>query len=155
MNEMTEEEWGSALERTETRGERKKEIGLILQTLLHVGSEKLTQLQNTPARERGEVAKTLLHEIREVRKYSNKSLVEKGNQMGMVVPHITNAWQWSWMRKADMKKTVEEVEAAAAAAPAAQQYADTEPEDEDDTIMVDIGGEMVEMTRAQANQILA
>jgi len=158
MKDITEEEWGTGLERTETRGERKKEIGLILQTLLHIGSEKLTQLQNSPSKDRAAIAKNILTELREVRKYSNKSLIEKGRQMGIVVPQICDRWYWNWVRKSDMKKDNEEIEPAvtAPANPEIDTNADTEPEeDQDEIIYVDIGGEMVEMTRAQANQILA
>lgn len=174
MKELTEEQWGAALERMETNGERKKEIGLILQTLLHVGSEKLTQFQNASRAERGDLAKAILTELRQVRDYSNKSLVEKGNQMGMVVPHITKDWRWSWMKKAEMKTKGEDSTPAVAAAgagagaepvqiaapqppvPVHEQYPDTEEEEEtppQDMIMVDIGGEMVEMTLAQAQRI--
>lgn len=161
MKELTEEQWGTALERIETKFEQRKEIGLILQTLLHVGSEKLTQLQNATRDQRGLIGKALLDELRRVRGYSNKSLIEKGNQMGMVVPQITKDWRWSWMRKADMKgvkeEDVEEVAPVPAPAPAppapAPPLEDTD-EEGDETIMVDIGGEMIEMTRAQANELL-
>jgi len=169
MKELTEEQWGTALERIETKFEQRKEIGLILQTLLHVGSEKLTQLQNATRDQRGVIGKILLEELRGVRSYSNKSLVEKGKQMGMVVPQITKDWRWSWMRKADMKDfkeeevEVEEVEKVApglpappiAETPVAETNAsDTETEEQEETIMVDIGGEMIEMTRAQATELL-
>ena len=172
MNNLTEEQWGTALERIETKFEQRKEIGLILQTLLHVGSEKLTQMQNATRDQRGPIGKVLLEELRRVRSYSNKSLLEKGNQMGMVVPQITKDWRWSWMRKSDMKSVKEEeVQEVAPAppqpvvpssetrtvpAPAPVPLVETHPSDseEEDTVMVDIGGEMIEMTRAQANEIL-
>jgi hypothetical protein len=173
MQKMTEEEWGTALEKTETNAERKKEIGLILQTLLHVGSEKLTQVNNTP---RGDARETLilsaLEELKNVREYTNKSLIQKGNQMGMVVPHITKDWRWSWMKKADMKKPLEESAALSApvpvvvgagagvapteeAAPVDPGYRpDTEEDPPQETVMVEIGGEMIEMTRQQMQQLL-
>lgn len=155
MKEITEEQWGAALERMETNGERKKEIGLILQTLLHVGSEKLTQFQNASRVERANLGKTILTELKQVRDYSNKSLIEKGNQMGMVVPHITKDWRWSWMRKADMKTlpeedlAVEEPDVEESPAPAIEEPV-APPEER---IMVDIGGEMVEMTITQARRL--
>jgi hypothetical protein len=165
MKAITEEEWGTALERIENKFEQKKEIGLILQTMLHVGSEKLTLLNNTERSARGPIAKTLLGELKAVRSYSNKSLIEKGNQMGMVVPQITKDWRWSWVKKADMKKSGEEddipVVPAVAVAPMEAvrpppvEDPDTEEEDTDDNLVrVEMDGEMVEMTRAQAMEIL-
>ena len=170
MKQISEDEWGTALERMETTGERKKEIGLILQTLLHVGSEKLTQLYNATREERDTIAKPILEELKQVRSYSNKSLMEKGIQMGIVVPHITTDWRFAWMKKAEMKQKLEEASVeqpspmpslppapAPVAAPTAnEEFPETEEEAHlpTDTIIVDIGGEMVEMTYAQAQQIL-
>lgn len=175
MKNITEEQWGTALERNETSGERKKEIGLILQTLLHVGSEKLTQLQNASRDQRGSIAKTLLQELRKVRDYSNKSLVEKAIQMNIVVPQITNDWRWSMIRKDIVKEYKKNKETTTTTT--TTHVSDTEEEEPehqitntgtsansnvsvtneeeetDDTVFVEIGGEMVEMTRTQANQI--
>lgn len=163
--EITEEQWGASLERMETSFERKKEIGLILQTMLHVGSEKFTQLENAPRTPaRAELALSLIAELRKVREYTNKCLVEKGIQMGMIVPQITKNWRWARIRKADMKVPVEDEEeegvVAAAPLPSAPVDADPRPaspvsEEGDGMVLVDLGGEMVEMTREQAAQILA
>ena len=163
MKELTEEEWGTALERIETNGERRKELGLILQTLLHVGSEKLTQLQNATRDQRGRISKVCLEELRQVRAYSNKSLVEKGVQMGIVVPQITADWRWSWMKKANMKESLDQytptppaanppVAVAPSLPPPPPEESDTE-EENPTTVFVDIGGEMVEMTPAQAQAL--
>jgi len=158
------------LERVETNFERKKEIGLILQTLLHVGSEKLTQLQNARREDRNGMAKPHLEELKQVRAYTNKYLIDKGLQMGIVVPHITRDWRWSWMKKGDMKNGVEEATSAPQETPAVfPPVAPTpvrpppvlenrqEPEEEEaheETVMVEIGGEIIEMTARQAQQIL-
>jgi hypothetical protein len=153
MNEISEEDWGTGLERLESSAERKKEIGLILQTLLHVGSEKTTQLQNTAKQNRLAVARTVLAEMRSVRSYTNKSWLEKGIQMDSVVPQITAGWQWVMVRKADMKLTEEIVEVAevvpAPIAPEPQRQSEAM------TVIVEIEGDIVEMTQAQAQQILA
>ncbi len=162
MKQMTEEEWGAALERTEFNGEKKREIGLILQTLLHVGSEKLVQLQNARS-EQGAIALSVLDEMRRVRAYTNKSLKEKGNQMGMIVPNIDKLWKWNWIRKADMKKdfaeeTMPPLQPIPAAAPAAAgaREPEAQPMLDVDTqvVFVEIDGEMVEMTPQQAREIL-
>ena len=169
MKEVTEEEWGTILERGESKADQKKEIGLILQTLIHIGSEKMTQLQNSNHQtEQVTIARCTLQELRNVRDYTNKSLKDKGLLMGMVVPKITNDWRWSWVRRAEMKSqdtsspegphgeshltgsnargevkddTKEEVEAEADA------------EVDEDKIMVDFGDELVEMTISQAQQL--
>jgi len=157
--EITEEQWGASLERMETSFERKKEVGLILQTMLHVGSEKFTQLQNAPrTHARKELAESLMVEIRKVRDYSNKCLVEKGIQMGMIVPQITKDWRWARIRKAEMKVAIddEEEEVAPPSAPLPLPLPPSPPpHEDDDMVVVEIGGEMVEMTREQAAQILA
>ncbi len=160
MKEITEDEWGTSLERTETNGERKKEIGLILQTLLHVGSEKLTLFQNSTRDQRARMGKDILAELRAVRAYTNKSLIEKGNQMGMVVPEINKNWLFAWVKKSEMKqkKTEEEPPAPASnvalVAPSIGAVLNQQQPPETDTVMVEIGGEMIEMTREQAAQIL-
>jgi hypothetical protein len=156
MNKMTTEEWGSALERIESSGEKKKEIGLILQTLLHVGSEKLTQIYNSTKEGRGVLALNALTEMRKVRDYTNKSLVEKGNLMGMVVPQITKEWAWSWIKKHQMKnqETVEEEnDIVAPSTTTTTTVAEEEDGDDDEMIFVDIGGEAIEMTKSQARAI--
>lgn len=105
MNQITEEEWGTTLERTESKGEQRREIGLILQTLLHVGSEKFTAISNSQVKnERLKLLYELLTEMRKVREYTNKSLLEKGIQMGMVVPQISNEWYWRMEKRKEMNK---------------------------------------------------
>ena len=107
MNKLTEEEWGTRLEQAETRFERKKEIGLILQTFLHIGSEKLTTLMNSLSTTRNQdkprLFEKVMKEMNEVRDYINTSLLEKGNQMGIVVPQFSTAYYFEWARKQDVK----------------------------------------------------
>jgi hypothetical protein len=157
MNEITEEEWGTALERGETKFEQKREIGLILQTLIHIGSEKLTQVQNATNADRGAIAKASIQELRNVRDYTNKSLKEKGLLMGMVVPKVTTEWQWSWVRRADMKSAESsaplELAVPLEASQVLQEVAEDTVHDEDEKIMVDFGDELVEMTVYQAQQL--
>lgn len=167
MKEIDETQWGTHLEQIESKGEQKKEIGLILQTLLHVGSEKLTQLENAvrsfPRAQTVEqraailfLAESTLKEMNNVRIYTNKSLVEKGNQMGVIVPQIPGNWRWMKIRKSEMKKgqVDEDTVEVPVAAPLPPLPAPP-VEEEDDTVMVEIGGEIVEMTRVQAQQLLA
>lgn len=116
---ITEEEWGTALERTETTSERKREIGLILQTLLHVGAEKMVLISNAKlVRERVAICKQFIGEMNDLRLYSNKSLWQKGIQMGIVVPVISKAWVFTWAKKIDMKANKDYTEEPTPTAPA-------------------------------------
>ena len=126
LNQMTKEEWGVALERKENTFEKNKEIGLILQTLVHVGSEKMTILSNTQSkRQRGEMVPKILAEMEKVRDFTNRSLWAKGLQMDMVVPYITKQWHYIWVRKSEMKDSMfiddRPVAGAPAQAPVAAQ----------------------------------
>jgi hypothetical protein len=170
MQKITEEEWGSKLEQMETRYERKREIGLILQTFVHVGSEKLTNLQNEQSVEaRSQLVARTIKEMNEVREYINKSLLTKGALMGIVVPQIDKFYVYRWATReeirAEKNKThnqtteeeVDDEEEKVEEAPAENilvQPPPLEQADDNDTVMVDIGGEMIEMTRAQHREIM-
>lgn len=110
-NDIDEEKWGTSLERQETNFERRKEIGLIVQTLLHVGAEKLSALYNsaTNSKEKRRLFAEVLPEMNKVREFTNKSLWVKGRQMGMVVPQISDRWEWITARKSDIKNNAEPV----------------------------------------------
>jgi len=111
-NDIDEEKWGTSLERQETNFERRKEIGLIVQTLLHVGAEKLSALYNSATNAkhtRRRLFAEVLPEMNKVREFTNKSLWAKGRQMGMVVPQISDRWEWITARKSDIKNNAEPV----------------------------------------------
>ena len=127
MNDIDEEKWGTSLERQETNFERRKEIGLIIQTLLHVGAEKLSALYNaaTNSKEkRRRLFAEVLPEMNKVREFTNKSLWTKGRQMGMVVPQISDRWDWMMARKSDIKNNAEPV------VPNQNEIVEPEPEEE-------------------------
>ncbi len=163
MKKLTEEEWGTKLEQAETRFDRKKEIGLILQTFLHIGSEKLASLVNalnrTPVQDKPRILEKTLKEMNEVRDYINKSLLQKGAQMGIVVPQFTALYGYVWASKS----TVKAEKNAPVQAPVTNQIVypeeakEEEPdevEDEKDTVMVEIEGEFVEVPRlAMENRV--
>lgn len=136
MNNIDEEKWGTTLERQETNFERRKEIGLILQTLLHVGAEKLSALHNsavnTIRRERNKLFAEVLPEMHKVRDYTNKSLWAKGRQMGMVVPQISHTWDWTMARKNDIKNNAEPV--VATQNQVVEPEAEAEAEDEEEVV---------------------
>jgi hypothetical protein len=172
--DITEEEWGTKLEQMETRFERKKEIGLILQTFVHIGSEKLATLMNErELSARSKRAEQTVKEMEEVRTYINKSLLQKGIQMCTIVPQIDHNYLYVWASRELLKtekckkggseaaNQVEEevddeplVQQPALANPIVQPaYHEDEEEEDEQKVMVDIDGEIVEMTRAQAVQL--
>ena len=134
MNELSELEWQKMLEQRETRFERKKEIGQILTTFAHVGSEMIRTIEAeaTSATRHllagGTVAslvarpemvafvaryrELLLPQILDLRVYTNKSLAEMGKRSGCAFPQIDNEWRYVSMRKEGV------VEAPVAAVPA-------------------------------------
>ena len=134
MNELSELEWQKMLEQRETRFERKKEIGQILTTFAHVGSEMIRTIEaeaTTATRHLlagGTVAslvarpemvafvaryrELLLPQILDLRVYTNKSLAEMGKRSGCAFPQIDNEWRYVSMRKEGV------VEAPVAAVPA-------------------------------------
>jgi len=171
MQKITEEEWGTKLEQMETRYERKREIGLILQTFVHVGSEKLTNLQNEQSAEaRSQLVLRTIKEMNEVREYINKSLLTKGAQMGTVVPQIDKFYVYRWATREEIRaeknrsniqptedEGVGDEEEKVDDAPAENilvQPPSLEQADDNDMVMVDIEGEMIEMTRAQHREIM-
>jgi hypothetical protein len=172
LNKITEEEWGTRLEHMETQFERKKEIGLILQTLVHIGSEKLTSLQNqlqTTANmtKRAELVLQTIEEMEEVREYINSALKRKGVQMGMVVPQITKLFVYNWSTRQEMKVEKQNeiirppsqpplhiARSNAAAVVQEPEEKEDKEEEEDEKITVEIDGEMIEMSLKQAKEIL-
>lgn len=157
MKTIDEDTWGRLLERTETKFEQRKEMGLILQTLIHVAAEKLTSIQNAPHSRRGRMIKTIYQEIEDVRVYTNKSLIEKGNQMGVVVPQISDDWYWRWALKSEMKKVVKEEGGEEEKEEGMEEVdgATIEPAQVavEENVFVDVGGEMIEMSVVQAREI--
>jgi hypothetical protein len=165
MNNMTEEAWGTALERTETNFERRKEVGLILQTLLHIGSEKLSGFYNATNNERGKLVWGLIKEMEDIRNYTNSSLIARGILMGIVVPQIGDDWSWKHMSRAEMKKHGGKIIAEEETSTAVQADVSSNTvvlpnklvgemsNDKEGTIPVDIGGELIDMEIGQAREM--
>lgn len=168
MNQLTEEQWGAELEKKETKFERNKEIGLILQTLIHVGAEKLTAIQNETRQSiRRVLIESAIKEMNDVRQFTNTSLIQKGKQMGIVVPYISIAWSWSWISREQMKQekladnliTAESLLRNYANPQGEVEQQKPEPQEQPqeqlaNPLFVEMDGEMVEMTLEQAREIL-
>ena len=101
MNHMTKEEWARQLQLKETKFERKKEIGLILQTLSHVGAEKLTEILNLSAVQGNEERLfAIVQELEALRNFTNDALRKRGELMGVVVPQIVGPeWHWEYTKR--------------------------------------------------------
>lgn len=96
IGNISKEEWARNLELKETKFERRRDIGLILQTLSHVGAEKLTEILNlTHHNNSAAEIQRVMNELEGLRIFTNNALVEKGDQMGVVVPQF-NAEEWRW-----------------------------------------------------------
>lgn len=179
MKKIDEDEWGAKLEHMETTFERKKEIGLILQTLVHIGAEKITSLMNqhlTNAKNRHAACMQTLSELHEVREFINTSLMKKGIQMCFVVPQINEDFQFKWATKEQMKsekgKPTKNTTASTVSNEIVEPVRPASPipsvlppsldpslpalaqEQAEDKVFVEIEGEMVEMTYEQARLIM-
>jgi hypothetical protein len=120
MNEMSEDDWKKSLEQRETRFERKKELGQIMTTFAHVGSELLRALEN--AGTAGCVAlwnSSVKQQINDLRVYTNKSLAECGNRMNCAFPQIDESWNYIPPRRTIAAKPAAPVAPVPTGAPAA------------------------------------
>jgi hypothetical protein len=165
MQKISEEEWGTKLEQAETRFERKKEIGLILQTLVHIASEKLTAVMNARPEDKKRIYEKTVEEMESVRKYINDSLMDKGIQMGIVVPQFTANFFFTWATKDTIKVRKICKAQNTIVMPGQQDHKEEEivedvedvkeEEEEDDGLcIVEIDGERVEVRRKQAKEMM-
>ena len=101
MNEINEEAWMKVLEQAETKFERKKEIGQVLSTFAHIGSEFMREIERsmTAALLKDLWMKKLRRQCDDLRIYTNKSLVELGKRMMCAIPQFTNTWEYIPPRK--------------------------------------------------------
>ncbi len=168
MQKISEEEWGTKLEQAETRFERKKEIGLILQTLVHIASEKLTAVMNARPDQKKKVYEKTVEEMESVRCYINDSLIQKGIQMGIVVPQFGNNFYFNWAKKEDIKAEKEKKAKNTIVYPGVQEDVKEEDDfvedvkedikeevkEEDETVMVEIDGEMIQIPRDRLREMM-
>jgi len=107
IGDITQDAWAKYLEQGETKFERKREIGMILQTLVHVGSEKMTEISNLlqASLHNSKRIIAILDELEQLRVFSNEALRKRGKEMGIVVPQISpDEWRWSMTRR-EVRKT--------------------------------------------------
>jgi len=101
IGNITQEGWARLLEQGETKFERRREVGMVLQTLAHVGAEKMTEISNLlQVSGNSKRIIEILEELEHLRLFSNSALQKRGKQMGIVVPQIKeNDWHWSMTRR--------------------------------------------------------
>ena len=122
MGDVNKEEWARHLELKETKFERRKEIGLVLQTLVHVGAEKLTEIGNCALMGADGIPgiRQRIQELNQLRDFSNAALRERGQQMGIVVPQIEgNHWSWGYTKRRQPQPAAVGAPVAAAPQPTA------------------------------------
>ena len=128
MNEADEETWKKTLEQRETRFEKRKEIGQILTTFSHVGSELMRALEATGG---GAALVTLWNttvkkQCEDLRLYTNESLTALGKRMICAIPQILEEWQYQPPRSESYLKV------RAAAKKVAERPAETEDLSDDE-----------------------
>ena len=106
MNEMEEDAWKKMLEQRETKFERKREIGQILTTFTHVGSEIIRNITTGPGLTTDARAKMIkagwekeATHLNDLRVYTNNSLKALGERMICAFPQIDKDWNYIPPRK--------------------------------------------------------
>jgi hypothetical protein len=108
IGNVSQEKWARLLEQGETKFERRREVGMVLQTLAHVGAEKLTEISNLlQISGNSKRIITILDELEQLRIFSNDALQKRGKQMGIVVPPLKDDdWRWSMTRRSAVVRRV-------------------------------------------------
>ena len=128
MNEMEEDAWKKMLEQRETKFERKREIGQILTTFTHVGSELVRNLVAGPGltvEARSTMIKntwktTTEKQLNDLRVYTNDSLKSMGARMMCAFPQIDKDWNYIPPRKLGVDENAPSASQVAAAEYAAR-----------------------------------
>ena len=125
MNDMDEDAWKKTLEQRETKFERKREIGQILTTFTHVGSEFLRNLVAGPGLTVEAKAKMIKAgwaaneaQLNDLRVYTNSSLKMMGTRMMCAFPQIDKDWNYIPPRKVGVDETKPAPSQVRAVAPA-------------------------------------
>lgn len=120
MNQLSEEEWQKKLEYSESRYRRKREIGLILHTLVLSAGEIFREVIDSrmdTARMVVFLEKDVLDRLERLRLYGNEALLTLAKRDRMAVPQLGEGWVWNACRA--LYKEEKEVEAPAAGGTAA------------------------------------
>jgi len=104
LNKITEDEWKRQLEIAETRFQRKKEIGQILQTIATAGADAMNQIVNE-FRIQGPtepyiawLSTTAVEEMERLRIFGNDSLRALAKRDRIAVPQFETGWVWKGLR---------------------------------------------------------
>ena len=115
MNEISQDEWQIRLERTETKFNRRKEIGQILQTLATAGADMMNRIyreamelgHETPNQEKfcDWLVSIALPELEQLRIFGNESLLALAKRDRTAVPQLEENWTWKGLRAIYTMKT--------------------------------------------------
>ena len=116
MNVISEDVWQLRLERTETKFNRKKEIGQILQTLATAGAEMMNNIYERAREADDDIEKleefvnwiltTAIPELDQLRSFGNESLKTLGQRDKTAVPQFEAQWAWKGLRALYSKKAL-------------------------------------------------
>jgi len=110
LNEITEEVWQTRLERTETKFNRRKEIGEILQMLATAGADMMNRIytegrrvdeyEAVDAEEKFSdwLLSVALPELEQLRVFGNESLLALAKRDRTAVPQFETNWSWKGLR---------------------------------------------------------
>jgi hypothetical protein len=117
LNAISEDVWQVRLERTETKFNRRKEIGQILQTLATAGADMMNRIYemarqvDDTLQEQVEqfvewLLSTAIPELEQLRTFGNESLKILGRRDKTAVPQFDVHWVWRGLRALYSKKAV-------------------------------------------------
>jgi hypothetical protein len=104
INTITEDEWKRQLEIAETKFQRKKEIGQILQTIATAGADAMNQIVNEFNRLNGNeeyvvwLSTIAVEELERLRIFGNESLKALAKRDRIAVPQFEEGWGWKGLR---------------------------------------------------------
>ena len=118
LQDIGEDQWKKQLESTETKFNRKKEIGLILHTLVMAAADTINQVVNrcnaaltTELRIelRLWITETVMPQLDALRTYTNQALKDLAIRNHMAVPQVSDRWTWIPIRAIYKKTSINEV----------------------------------------------
>jgi len=121
LNIISEDVWQVRLERTETKFNRRREIGQILQTLATAGADMMNRIYTEarkitdsydqgPSERFGDwVLSVALPELEQLRTFGNESLLALAKRDRTAVPQFEENWSWKGLRAIYSAKSAQPV----------------------------------------------
>jgi hypothetical protein len=121
LNIISEDVWQVRLERTETKFNRRREIGQILQTLATAGADMMNRIYTEARRATDEpevnaadnfadwLLSVALPELQQLRTFGNESLLALAKRDRTAVPQFEENWSWKGLRAIYSTKSAQPV----------------------------------------------